>query len=119
MDKGIILGMDETNKTYKKRYDWLKPHQFKKGGEGGPGRPKGQSLKEFAREFLMNLPDEDKIDYLSCMPEDLVWKMAEGMPETKTDITSGGKPIPIYGGQSVDIQGYNSNEKDIPAQETN
>lgn len=31
----------------------------------------------------------------------------------KQDITSGGKPIPIYGGQSLSVQGHNSNEKDI------
>ena len=87
--------MEERNKTHKKSYDWLKPYQFQKDNPGGPGRPKGQSLKEFAREFLMALPDEDKIDYLSSMPEDLVWKMAEGNPANATDLTSGGEKITI------------------------
>lgn len=75
----------EPTKTHKKTYDWLKPYQFQKDNPGGPGRPKGQSLKEFAREFLMNLPPEEKLVYLSCMPEDLVWKMAEGNPKQEVD----------------------------------
>jgi hypothetical protein len=55
------------------------------------------------------------------MSSDLVWKMAEGMPLTNTDITSGGKPLPIFGGVSTtnDIQTDNSNQEDIPTQEEN
>jgi hypothetical protein len=88
--------MEETIKSQKKSYDWLKQYQFQKGNNANPnGRPKGKSLKEFAREFLMNLPDEDKATYLSCLPEDLVWKMAEGNPKQDTDLTSGGKTINV------------------------
>lgn len=58
------------------------------------GRPKGKTLKEFAREYLMNLPDEEKMAYLKTLPQEIVWKMAEGNPhstqETVADITSGG-----------------------------
>jgi hypothetical protein len=79
-----------------------------------------KSLKQFAREYLQSLPEEQKIEYLKTLPGELVWKMAEGMPETKGDITSGGeKIVPIYGGQSIDIQGHNSDQEDIPAQEEN
>ncbi len=85
--------MEEPIKTQPKRYDYLKQYQFQKGNAGGPGRPKGKSLKEFAREFLMAMNDEDKATYLASLPEDLVWKMAEGNPETKTDVTSGGEKI--------------------------
>lgn len=71
-----------------------KPYLWKKGQSGNPaGRPKGKTLKEFAREYLMSLPDEEKIDYLASLPTDIVWKMAEGNPETKTDITTDGKPL--------------------------
>lgn len=95
--------MEEANKPQRKSYDWLKQYQFQKGNNANPnGRPKGQSLKEFARIFLMSLPDEDKLDYLSTMPEDFVWKMAEGAPQTNTDITTGGKPIPIFGNVPTD-----------------
>lgn len=37
----------------------------------------------------------------------------------KQDITSGGKPIPIYGGQSTNIPGHNSNKEDIPTDPAN
>lgn len=86
---------EDTNKTNKKRYDWLKPYQFEKGGKGGPGRPKGKTLKEFAREYLQSLPDDRKIEYLATLPEDIIWKMAEGNPDTKQDVTVREKPIPL------------------------
>ena len=74
--------MEDTEKPRKKSYDWLKQYQFQKGNNANPnGRPKGKSLKEFAREFLMALPDEEKTNYLACLPEDIVWKMAEGNPD--------------------------------------
>jgi len=84
--------MEETNKSHKKSYDWLKPHQFKAGNNANPnGRPKGKTLKEFAREYLQSLPDDRKIEYLATLPEEIVWKMAEGNPENKTDLTSKGE----------------------------
>ena len=66
------------------------------GGPGGPGRPKGKTLKEFARDFLMSMSDEAKLDFLNSLSKDIVWKMAEGNPHNTEDVTSGGKPIPIY-----------------------
>ena len=78
--------MEEPNKTHKQSYDWLKPHQFKAGNNANPtGRPKGKTLKEFAREYLQSLPDDRKIEYLATLPEEIVWKMAEGNPDNKTD----------------------------------
>lgn len=90
----------------------LKPYQWKKGQTGNPGgRPKGKTLKEFAREYLMSLPDEEKIDYLASLPTDIVWKMAEGNPAQ--DVTSGGEKIqqvPILGGLTKDnVQLHDSN----------
>lgn len=84
----------------------------------GPGRPKGKTMKEFARDFLMNMSDEAKLEFLNSLSKDIVWKMAEGNPHNTEDITSKGeKIIPIYGGQS--IQEHNGNSKDLPTQEEN
>lgn len=81
--------MEETEKQQGKQ---LIPYQWKKGQSGNPnGRPKGKTLKEFAREYLESLPDDEKIDYLSSLPTELVWKMAEGNPQT--DVTSKGESI--------------------------
>lgn len=57
---------------------------FKVGNPGG-GRPKGKTLKEFAREYLQTLPDDKKIEYLSELPKDIVWRMAEGNPKQDTE----------------------------------
>jgi hypothetical protein len=87
--------MDSQEQHKKQNYDWLNGYKFVKGQSGNPGgRPKGaKSLKTFAREYLESLPDEEKVNYLKTLPEDLVWKMAEGNPKTDTDITSDGKAI--------------------------
>lgn len=87
--------MDATQEQHKKQYDWLKGYQFVKGQSGNPGgRPKGaKSLKTFAREYLEALPDDEKLEFMSKLPAELVWKMSEGMPKQDTDITSAGRPI--------------------------
>lgn len=52
------------------------------------GRPKGKTLKEFAREMLMSMSDEEKLEYLKQLPPEIVWRMSEGNPHTTTDVTS-------------------------------
>lgn len=85
--------MEEAEKHIPKQ---LQPYIWKKGVSGNPaGRPPGKTLKEFAREYLMSLPDDEKVDYLASLPTDIVWKMAEGNPANHTDLTSGGKPLTI------------------------
>ena len=73
----------------------IKP-RWKKGQSGNPkGRPKGKTLKEFARELLLKKTDEEKIDYLRSLPQDLVWRMAEGNPKTEQDVDITSKGLKI------------------------
>ena len=78
----------------------LIPYMWKKGQSGNPnGRPKGKTLKEFAREYLESLPDDEKIDYLASLPTEIVWKMAEGNPDSKIDTP----PNPVTVNNNVDL----------------
>lgn len=72
----------------KQTYDWLKGSQFVKGQSGNPGgRPKGsKSLKTFAREYLEALPEDEKVEFLRHLPQELVWRMAEGQPKQDTEL---------------------------------
>ena len=82
------------------------------------GRPKGKTLKEWARAKLMNMTDEQKEEFIKTLPKDILWRMAEGNPAQ--DLTSGGEKIvqiPIYAGKS--IQGHDSYETDIPTEQKN
>ena len=69
---------------------------FGPGNNANPlGRPKGQSLKEFWRQRFAEMSDEEKIEFTNKVGNEGIWKMAEGNPATNTDITSGGKEIPL------------------------
>jgi len=64
--------------------------RWKAGFSGNlKGRPVGKTLKEFAREYLTKLTDEEKDAWLASLPKEIVWRMAEGNPkqETESDVT--------------------------------
>ncbi len=64
----------------------LQPHVFKKGKSGNPaGRPPTSSLKEFARRYLAGLTDEERIEYFEGIDKKVIWEMAEGKPDAKTE----------------------------------
>jgi len=89
--------MEEENETDKQpkstngikptRGSHLQPWHFKKGVSGNPnGRQKGAiSLKEYARKYLQEMTDEDKLDFMQGLNKDTVWKMAEGNPHSTND----------------------------------
>lgn len=66
----------------------LQPHVFKKGQIANPnGRPKGSiSLKQYAKQMLESMTYEERMDYLEGLPKDFIWQMAEGKPDTKTEM---------------------------------
>ena len=97
---------------------------FKLGFSGNPaGKPPGTlSIKDLVRQHLRDNPNDlrEFVEHFIKKNKELAWQMLEGRPPQ--DITSGGEklvPTPIYGGQSVPVQGHDGNKEDIPAQETN
>lgn len=122
--------MDEITKERVKN---LSPYMFRKGDVVvGRGKPKGPSMKHFARQMLASLSDEERMRFMHGLPKEVIWKMAEGNPAS--DLTSGGEKIqvvPIYGGASVNelinedgtsgqvLQEHDSNEEDILSEEEN
>jgi len=85
---------NETQEQAKNSVEHLKPWQYKKGQSGNPGgRPKGISLKEYARNKLASMTDEEREEFMEGLSKDTIWEMGEGRADTKTDITSNGLPI--------------------------
>ena len=71
----------------------LKPYQFKPGQSGNPsGRPRG-TLKDYVRQKLAGMTEEEKEEFLKKINADLIWQMAEGKPQQ--DVTTGGEKIVI------------------------
>jgi hypothetical protein len=84
----------EKQKDVEKKIAAIAPYMWKKGQSGNPaGRPKGKTMKDYAREMLECMTDEERQDFMHGLPKEIIWKMAEGNPESKTDLTSGGKAI--------------------------
>ena len=102
---------EATEKTDKKQKPWL----FKKGQSGNPdGRPKGsKSLKTWVKEYLEQMSDEDRIEFLNKISPDMVWRMAEGQPHQSNDTTVEVKPSPLLNA----LLNNNSNPQDTQPKE--
>lgn len=79
---------DEQLEQPKTGAEHLRPWQFKPGQSGNPkGRPKGPSLKEWSRSYLESLTDEERMQFMTGIDKKTIWEMAEGKPESKTELT--------------------------------
>ena len=59
----------------------LKPWLWKKGQSGNiMGRPKGKTMKEYARQYLERMTDEERDEWLDGINKDSIWEMSEGKP---------------------------------------
>jgi len=77
-------------------YTPLLPYMWKKGQSGNPaGRPKGKTMKEYAREMLACQSEEERQEFLHGLSKDIIWKMAEGNPTEQTDLYVKELPKPI------------------------
>ena len=66
-----------------------KPWLWKKGFCPNPkGRPKGKTMKDYARDYLAKLTDEERDEWLEGLDKETVWKMSEGMPDTKGELNA-------------------------------
>lgn len=88
------LEKQEENKPERNEKGQLLP-----GSTANPnGRPKGKTMKEYAREYYMSKSDEDKKAYIEWLDEKkpgFAWTMGEGNPsnDSKVDVTTKGEKI--------------------------
>lgn len=107
--------IQETNSNQSIERPWLKAHQWKKGQSGNIlGRPKGKTLKEWTKEYLERMTDDERDAFMEGIPKEVIWKMAEGNP-TEDKNVSISVPQPILGGIT---QAKTLDSGDIKALET-
>jgi hypothetical protein len=108
-----------TETTEKKHISDEKPWLFKPGQSGNPnGRPKGTfSLKTYAKKYLQEMTDEEKLKFMEGLPKDIIWKMAEGNPAQGIDHTTNGKELPTPIMQINGILPNNSDQQDNSTQQ--
>jgi hypothetical protein len=89
-----------------------KPWLWKKGQSGNIlGRPKGKTMKEYAKQYLERMTDEERDEWLDGIPKERIWEMGEGKADSKTDITSAGLPI-------IQIAEAVANKNNLPKDDT-
>ena|SRR3990167_7885469 len=110
--------------------NWRNPDgTLKEGHPGMGGRPPGSlSITALVKAELEKVPEGQQISYAQAFlkkilhkaiiegdhaTQKMIWNYIDGLPKGSLDLTSGGNPIPIYGGFS--IQRHDSDSQNIPA----
>lgn len=79
--------MNETTEISDKQINNRPSHLWKKGQSGNlKGRPKGKTMKEWAREYLERMTDEERDEFMEGIPKEVIWKMSEGNPAQENKI---------------------------------
>ena len=64
----------------------IRPYQWKKGQSGNiMGRPKGKTMKEYARLYLERMTDDERDEWLEGIPKDKIWELAEGKAKQEVE----------------------------------
>lgn len=76
--------MNETDNQLDNNKPWL----WKKGQSGNIlGRPKGKTMKEWAKEYLAKMNDDERDEFMHGIPKEIIWKMSEGNPTSEETMT--------------------------------
>ena len=80
---------ESPEKHYENVPKQLRKYVFKAGNNANPGgRPKGsKSMKQFAKEYLESLPDEDRIEFLNSVDHKTIWEMSEGKAKQDMEVS--------------------------------
>ena len=75
--------MEEETQEQTKNRPWL----WKKGQSGNPGgRKKGsKSMKQWAKEMLESMNEDQRQDFIDGLPKNVIWEMAEGKAVSKLE----------------------------------
>lgn len=83
----MLEDTDQSENSKNSRTAHLAPYQYKKGQSGNPGgRPAGKSLKQYTREKLAAMTDEEREEFLHGIDKKTVWEMSEGKAKQDLDI---------------------------------
>lgn len=65
----------------------LQAHVYKKGQSGNPGgRPKN-TLKEYAKQKIAQMTEEEREEFLNGIDKRVIWEMAEGKAKQDVDVS--------------------------------